>query len=73
MKLGVYIMAHEPILTTYVSLCVSLLGNGSVNTFPRQRIHAAIEELVDALLSVRFVSYQWRVRGSVCVTSIVAG
>jgi hypothetical protein len=26
---------------------VSLLGNGLVNTFPRQRIHATIEELLD--------------------------
>jgi hypothetical protein len=28
--------------------CVSFLGNGSVNTFPRQVIPAAIEELLDA-------------------------
>jgi hypothetical protein len=41
-----------------ISLCVSLLGNGSVNTFPRQPIHAIIEEVLDAFFSVRFVSYQ---------------
>jgi hypothetical protein len=31
----------------YVSL-LSLLGGGSVNTFPRQQIQAATEELLDA-------------------------
>jgi hypothetical protein len=51
MKLGMYIMAREPILTAYFinashqSVCLymciplSLLGNGSVKTLPRQRIH----------------------------------
>jgi hypothetical protein len=50
MELGVYVMAPEPISTAYfinsshqsVSVCVSLLslsGNDSVDTFPRQRIH----------------------------------
>jgi hypothetical protein len=29
----------------------SVLGNGSVNTFPRQQIHATIEELFDACVS----------------------
>jgi hypothetical protein len=43
---------------------LSLLGNGSVNTFPRQRIHATIE-LLDASFSVRSASYQRRVCGSV--------
>jgi hypothetical protein len=37
-----------------------LLGSVSVNTFPRQRIHAIIK-LLDASLSVRFVSYQRKV------------
>jgi hypothetical protein len=59
MKLGMYIMAPEPISTANfinpshqsASVCVSflsLLGKGSVHTFPWQRIHAAIEELLDA-------------------------
>jgi hypothetical protein len=57
-----YIVAYESISTAsvYVSLCVSFLslldknsflsqwGNDSVNTFPRQRIHATIEESFDA-------------------------
>jgi hypothetical protein len=46
-----------------VPVCVSLLGNGSANTFPRQRIHTAIEKLLDA-------SYLRRVCGSVCVSPI---
>jgi hypothetical protein len=52
MKLGMYTMAPEPISTVYikkshplvgVSVCVSLLsllGNGTVNTFPLQRTQA---------------------------------
>jgi hypothetical protein len=51
-----------------VSVCLSLLsllGNGWVKTFARQRIHATIEELLDASFSVRSVSYQKRVFGSV--------
>jgi hypothetical protein len=54
MKLGLYVMATEPVSTSYfinpsnqsLSIYVSLypvLDNGSVNTFPRQRIHAKIE------------------------------
>jgi hypothetical protein len=49
MKLGMYIMTPEPISKAYlmnpISLCVcmciplSLLGNGSVETLPLQRIH----------------------------------
>jgi hypothetical protein len=35
-----------------------LLGNGSVNTFQRQRMHVTIEELFDAVFSVLSVSYQ---------------
>jgi hypothetical protein len=65
-----FIMAPEPISEAYFInpsyqpvclLCVlplSLPGNGSVNTFPRQRIHAPIEKLLDASFSVRSVSYQ---------------
>jgi hypothetical protein len=40
----------------------SVLGNGSVNKFPRQRIYATIEELLDASFSMLSVSYQ----NSVC-------
>jgi hypothetical protein len=57
-KLGIlYIMATEPVSTAYIinkslssvcmSLCtclLSLLGHCSVNTFPRQWIHATIEQ-----------------------------
>jgi hypothetical protein len=50
----------------------SVLGNGLLNTFPLQRIHAIVEELFDASFSIRSVSYQRRVCGSVCVSSIVA-
>jgi hypothetical protein len=49
MKLGMYIMATESISMSYFinpslqSVCLyiplSMLGNGSVNTLPRQRIH----------------------------------
>jgi hypothetical protein len=46
----------------------SVLGHGSVNMFPRQRIGATIEELLDASSSLRSVSYQRRVCGSVCVS-----
>jgi hypothetical protein len=41
---------HKSLPSVYVSVCVyvpSLLGNGSVNTFPRQQIHATIKELLD--------------------------
>jgi hypothetical protein len=58
-KFGLYIMAPEPISAAYfinpshrsVYLYVSLLslqGNGSANTFLRQRIIVTIEELLDA-------------------------
>jgi hypothetical protein len=56
-KLGMYIMAPEPISTPYFinpshqSVCVSLLSllsNGSISKFPWQRIHATIYELLDA-------------------------
>jgi hypothetical protein len=48
-------------LSKSVSL-LSLLGNGSVNTFPWQRIHPTIEELLDAC-----------VRGSLCITLSLLG
>jgi hypothetical protein len=41
-----------------------LLRNGSVNVFPRQRIHTCkIEELSDASFSMQSVSYQARKEG----------
>jgi hypothetical protein len=68
-KLGMYIMAPEPIWTAFFinpshqSVCLyvyplSLLGDGSVRTLPRQRTQAAIEELLDMSFSMRSVSYQ---------------
>jgi hypothetical protein len=54
-------MAHESISTAYFiysprgSACpnmyprVSLLGNGSVDTFPWQQIHATVKELLETL------------------------
>jgi hypothetical protein len=48
---------HKSLTSVCVSVCVSFLlflgkrsflGNSSVNTFPRQLIHAAIEESLDA-------------------------
>jgi hypothetical protein len=48
-----------------VSLCVSLLSllrKGSVDTFPRQLIHATIQ-LLDASFSIQSVSYQKTVSG----------
>jgi hypothetical protein len=74
---------HKSFSSVCVSVCVSLLslqGNGSVkcippfgasigsvDTFPRQRIHTTIEELLDASFSMRSVSYQRRVCMSVSV------
>jgi hypothetical protein len=67
MKLGMYIMAPEPISAAYFinpshhSVCLnvyptlSLLGNGSVDTFPWQRIQTTIEELLEASFSIRSV------------------
>jgi hypothetical protein len=81
MKFGMYIMAPESISTAYlinpISLCVCicirlmLIGNGSVNSLPRQRLHAATEEMLDASFSIWSVLYQRRVYGSVCVSSIL--
>jgi hypothetical protein len=44
-------------LCVYMCIHLSLLGNGSVKTLPRQRIHATIE-LLGSSFSLRFVSYQ---------------
>jgi hypothetical protein len=64
MKFDIYIMVLETISTSYFlnpphqSVClhvnphVSLLGNGSVYRFPWQRIHATIEELLEASFSI---------------------
>jgi hypothetical protein len=57
-------------VSTFLSPPVSLLGNGSVDTFPRQHIQATIEELLEACFSIRSVSYQRRVRGSVYVSPL---
>jgi hypothetical protein len=46
---------------------LSLLGDGSVNTFPR-RVHATIEELLDASFSMSSIFYQRRVCGTLCVS-----
>jgi hypothetical protein len=86
MKLGMHIMANEPISTAYFinpshhSVCLyvypsyrckasarlsvylhSVLGNGSVNMFLRQRIHVTVEKLLVASFSMRCRSYQRRV------------
>jgi hypothetical protein len=34
------------------------MGNGSVHTFLRQRVHATIDEMLEASFSMRSVSYQ---------------
>jgi hypothetical protein len=65
MKLGMYIILPNPIWTAYFinpfhqCVCVSvflsplsLLCNGSLNTFLRQRIHAPIEDKLDAFFYV---------------------
>jgi hypothetical protein len=51
-----------------VSVCVSrtLLGNDSINTLPRQWIHAATEGPLNASPFMRPVSYQRIICGSVC-------
>jgi hypothetical protein len=53
------------------SICLSflsLLGNGSVNTFARQRIYKTMEELLEASFSMRSSAYRRRVCGSFCVS-----
>jgi hypothetical protein len=82
MKFGIHTTAPEPISTAYfinpshqslrVCICIrlSLLGNGSVNALPRQRMQATVEELLDASFFIWSVLYQRRVCGSVCVASV---
>jgi hypothetical protein len=51
---------HKCLLSVCVSVCVSrlsLLRNGSVKTFPWQRVHARIEEFLETFY-IRSVSYQ---------------
>jgi hypothetical protein len=60
MKLSMYFIAIELSVSVHVSL-LSILGSGSVNTFPLLRKHATIEELFHASFSVRPVSYKRRV------------
>jgi hypothetical protein len=79
MKLGMYVMVPEPISAAYFinpthqSVCLY------VYTYSRYRCQATallteplqsatIEELLDALFSVRSVLYQRDVFGSVCVS-----
>jgi hypothetical protein len=60
-------VVHKSLPSVCVSVCVSLfssLANCSVNTFPRQQIHATMG-LLDASFSVRLLSYQRRVCESV--------
>jgi hypothetical protein len=59
MKLGMYIVAHERISTGYfinpshgLCVCVRNPHNGLVYTFPRYRIQATKEELLDTSFSV---------------------
>jgi hypothetical protein len=47
---------------------ISVLGNGSVNMFPRQRIHVTVE-MLDVSFAARSMSYQMRVCRSVFVLS----
>jgi hypothetical protein len=49
-----------PLVCVCVCRCIplSLLGNGSVRALPRQRIHATIEELLDASFSMKSVQYR---------------
>jgi hypothetical protein len=61
-----------------LTLCVSsmciplpLLGNGSVNTFPRHRMHATIEEWLDSSFSIWSMYYQRRVCGSACISPLL--
>jgi hypothetical protein len=60
----------NPLPSVSVFLCVSLhsvLGNGSVKTFPRQRIHATMKNCWDMSFSVWSV-YQRRVCGSISLS-----
>jgi hypothetical protein len=69
MKLSIYVTATEPISVSYFinlshqSVClyvyprISLLGDGSVDIFPGQSLHAKIEELLE-VPSMWSVSHQ---------------
>jgi hypothetical protein len=61
-------LRHKSLPSVCGSVWISLLDNGSVNTFPRQRIRAKIEQLLDASFPMRSVSYQTRVCGSACIS-----
>jgi hypothetical protein len=52
-----------PLINLCACMCIplSLLGNGSVKTLPRQRRHAMTEELLEASFSLRSMSYQRKV------------
>jgi hypothetical protein len=74
-KLGMYIMASDPISTAYfinpshqTVYPPMLLSNGSIDTFPRQQLHTIIKELLEAWFSMRSVFYQRRVYGYVYVS-----
>jgi hypothetical protein len=55
----------------YICTPLSLLGNGSINAFPRQSIYAIIEEFLDASFPIRSASKQMIARASVCVSPIL--
>jgi hypothetical protein len=60
-------MCIPPVVAGQRLACVSLhsvLGGGTVNTFPLQRIHATTEELLEASFSVRFMSCEMKVGDS---------
>jgi hypothetical protein len=50
-----------------VCLYVHLSLLDSINTFPRQRIHTQIDELLDAVFSVRSLSCQYDVKGKYAI------
>jgi hypothetical protein len=52
------ILIYEITLLVFRPVPRTLLGNGSVNTFLRQRIHKTVEELLGAVLSVASVLCQ---------------
>jgi hypothetical protein len=74
MTLGMYVMAAETIsavhfvqlsyqsVRLHVYRLLSLLDNGSVNSFLLQRVYAATEELLDELFSASSLSYRRKAR-----------
>jgi hypothetical protein len=70
---GAWAHPYDVLQKSFPSLCVplSLLGNGSVNTFHRHRIHAAIEKLLDSLFPIWSMFSQRRICGSVCVSPVL--